>query len=299
MHFGPRPKTKNDWLSSASCQLGRQRDIGAVVNIGKVFSVGCWQLPVIPIYVPPASPSCPSAISPQLSSLSPAADLFWWGPIPLEDEKFCIQARDFSLRFIHSLVGNPPNKAADLCHRCHHCSTKGSPVPVGRHGRHFPSVCSAVPTMEFHGGGAEPARRWGQVAAVALPAAFAKVRGGTCPLSAVCCQLSSGWLHQEPCLKLWLVLHCPLSQLIAKTSEPFPIILVEVNKTSALICRVMTDLWMWLCSYKLNRIFSGISHIMACLLISLPWPEGYGQVYNRGISYYSLQLGLSGTTRLV
>lgn len=52
MHFGPRPKTNAAWLCSASCQLWRQRDIGAVVNIGKVFSVGFWQLPVFPTHSP-------------------------------------------------------------------------------------------------------------------------------------------------------------------------------------------------------------------------------------------------------
>lgn len=131
------------------------------------------------------------------------------------------QARDFSLKFIHSLAGNPQNKAADLWHCYHHGSPKGSPDPGGRHGKHFPSVSSAAPTVQFGGGGAEPGGgvgrwqhwpRWGVELVLVLFQLFVT-------------SFLQRWLHQEPCLELWCVLHCPLSQLITKTSEPLPVIL--------------------------------------------------------------------------
>lgn len=38
---------------------------------------------------------------------------------------------------------------------------------------------------------------------------------------------------------------------------------------------------------------------MACLLMYLPRPELYRQIYNRGISYHPSQLDVSGAHRLV
>lgn len=110
-----------------------------------------------------------------------------WGTINLQDKgrKLCLLwASDFSLKLIHSLAGNPPNNAVDLCHPCPHCTAKGSTVSEGRHRRCFPIH---LPSFPHHMSSTEVEPRWhggvgswylwhcGQQAGCSQPA-LAKVR---------------------------------------------------------------------------------------------------------------------------
>lgn len=225
MHFGPIPKSNAAWLSSASCQLGRQRDIGVVVNIGKAFSVGFWKLPVFPTHGPSSLTFTPLGHISLAVLFIPSCWFVLLGTCSVRWQVLSAWERDFSLKFIHSLAGNPHSKAADLWHCCHHCSPKGSPDPGVRHGRHFPSVSSAAPTVQLDGGGAEPIGGVGRWQRWHCPQHWPWWGVELVLFQLFVTSFLQRWLHQEPCLELWCVLHYPLSQLIAKTSEPLPIIL--------------------------------------------------------------------------
>lgn len=307
MLFGPRPKTMAAWLSSASCRLGRQRDIGAVVDIGQAFGVRFWHLPVFPFHQP--SSRAFMALG-HISSVILFLPSCWF--VLLGNNS---TARRGGLRQhergISCLVGNPPNKAADPCRLLSPPSHQGDPHFWGEAGDTIPHLSpQPPPPCDFSRGGANRARRCGPAAALTLRShpALAKARAGKLVL--VLFQLPSphwGWLHQETCLEVrtppeefWTPVASegsPSSQ--TKTQERFTMVLAWVDKTSAWICSVMTGLRMRACSYKLNKTFSDLSHIMACLLIPLPGPETSGQIYNREIFYCPPQQYVSGASRLV
>lgn len=205
------------WAVSLASWEGRGI-LGQWLILGRYLVLGSDQLPswsLQPYLHSPWPYLLSYLLYPQLL-ISSAVEQFYWKTRKI----LSVRARDFSLRFIYSLAGNPLNKAADLCHCYHHCSTKGNPIPVGRCGRHFPSVSSAAPTVESNG--TESVRRCGQLAALTLPAAQAKVGAGTCPLSTLCYQVSSGMAAPGALLG---AVTCPLCHFIAKTSEPSPVIL--------------------------------------------------------------------------
>lgn len=227
MHFGPRPKANAAWLNSASCQLGRQRDIGAVVNIGKVFSVEFWHLAVFPTHSPSSLTSLPLAISPQLFSLSPDGCFVLLGNDSIgRQEKFCLyeQGTSASSLFTSWLVTHQTRLLTIVITPVaqeEHCS-------CGETWEAFPICFLICPHRGVQW-------RWSWVCTEVWAG------GSTChclqhwpvegvELVLVLLQLSATsflqeCLHQEPCLELWPVLHCSLSQLIAKASEPFPVIL--------------------------------------------------------------------------
>lgn len=127
-------------------------------------------------------------------------------------------ASDFSLKLIHSLVGNPSKKAADPLHPCPHHNMKGSPVSGERHGTRFPSISSAAPTVQV-----QLRWSWASVEAQvggstdntcirpAIPSQRWPRRGlESWSLSSFSCYLPPSpkrWLHQKRCLEVWPVLH--------------------------------------------------------------------------------------------
>lgn len=227
MHFGPRPKTA--LLSSASCQLGRQRDIGAVVNIGKASSVGFWPATSLPLswshqphlHFPwPYGLNCP--IYSQLLICSAVEQVHW-----KTRKVLFIRARDFSLKYIHSLAGNLPNKVLVGWLVPLLSALRGALFLWGDMGGIFhlspqllPPWSSMEAELSLNGGAGRWQQwhclqhwpRWGVDLVLVLFQLFAT-------------SFLQGWQQQKPCLEPWPVVRCPLCQFIAKTSEHFPIIL--------------------------------------------------------------------------
>lgn len=259
-----------------------------------------------PLTVPPAGPPWPSAISPQSSSFSPAADLSCWGTTQLQDEEGYVNMSEGFQAQAYSRPGwqpaeqgcwpvpplTPPShqgephfwgEAGDtlphLSPGCPHHASSVVVEPTGHRGagRRRPRRC--VPSQRW------PRRGLGSWSLSSFSYQLQLTPPGASPRGATFSE------HPEQAR-----VH-PSSQ--TKTQERFATVLAWVDKTSAWICSVMTGLWMRACSYKLNKTFSDLSHIMVCLLIPLPEPETSRQIYNRGISYCPPQLDVSGTSRLV
>lgn len=189
MHFGPRPKTKAAWLSSASCQLGRQRDIGAEVNIGKVFSVGFWQLPVFPTHGPSSLTFMPLG---QISSAVLFIPSCWFVLLRNNSiarrEKFCLYEQGISVSSLFTAwLATHQTRLLTCCVAVTTVTARRALFLWGHMGGVSPLSPQLLPQSEFNGGGAEPARRCGQVAALALPAALAEERDGSLSLSSFRC----------------------------------------------------------------------------------------------------------------
>lgn len=197
MHFGPRPKMMAAWLSSASCWLGRQRDTGAVVNIGQAFDVRFWQLPVLHTHGPSSLTFIPLG---HISSVVLFIPSCWFVLLGNNSSarrgRLCWHEQGISVSSLFT---------AWLATHQIRLLTCATPVPTvtprgalflegGMGGASHPSP-QLPPLCEFNRGGAEPAQRCRQAAALTLPAAgrqFPASAGqgkgwevGRCPLSAV------------------------------------------------------------------------------------------------------------------
>lgn len=191
MRFGPRPKMMAAWLSSASCWLGRQRDMGAVVRHLVLGSESYWSSPLT---VTPALPSCPLAISPLSSSLCPAAGLSCWGTIQLQDDKSYVYMNKGFQSQAYSQPGWQPTEQG-----CWPLDATPGPAVTLRGAlflmRGMGHASPAASPCEFNQGGAEPIWRRRQTEALTLPAAGRQLpastgqgkgwEAGLCPLPAV------------------------------------------------------------------------------------------------------------------